>query len=462
MVALHGAPPIKKQPTKSHRSLRLSRRAKNQGKMKIRIGKDLNIRWSILTNNEPTPLEGRNLNLLLQDPSRQQRALSFTTEGNTIISYIPAAELTRLGDYILTLKENEGEEGQTVVDAKPAFTLVEYTTEESSEPTDPSLSVADITLSTANLAYGITIQDVFGGEDGGTIQGGDIVPVLRNGVLTRASQTKSEKTYNGIIHKSVPEHPLGGNAYIFRGHRFIPVFHLFSTDNLRKYIEWFGDIFDDPGTYEKPRYNVTRGYGSIVKGYIGEPISSTTRNKEILDEYTRKTDISRLYIRFITHSHFEYDIALYIDDNDSDRIITDRNAYFAPVHKNCISMLSERFFIQGDRVYCNSIPKLNKNCWWEDHTHSCLIVGEYVNAFRPRYKRRGRRYYDSWKYETIKGGEGRMIGNTKKIRRHLIKLECGETRAFMRHKYRLRGTSVHHIIMNGRDIINNMGGGNRY
>lgn len=427
--------------------------------MKIRIGKDLNIRWSILTNNEPTPLEGRNINLLLQDPSRQQRALSFTTEGNTIISYIPAAELTRLGDYILTLKENEGEEGQTVVDAKPAFTLVEYSTEESSEPTDPSLTVADITLSTGNLAYGITIQDVFGGKDGGKIQGGDIIPVLRDGVLTRASQTKTDKTYNGIIHKSVPSHPLGGNAYIFRGHRFIPVFLLEDTNKLREYIEWFGDIFDDPGTYYEPGYNVTKGYGCIVKGYIGEPISATTRNKEILDEYIKKVHRSALYIRFITNSHFEYDIAFYIDDNDYDKDLTNRNAYLAPVNKNCnIRMFSERFFIQGDRVYCNSIPKLNKNTWWIKHLHSNLFVGKYVNAFRPRYKRRGRKCYDSWKYETYQNETGRSILNSKGLRRHLIKLECGETRAFMRYRDRLRGTSVHHIIMNGRDIINKMGG----
>lgn len=427
--------------------------------MKIRIGKDLNIRWSILTNNEPTPLEGRNLNLLLQDPNRQQRALSFTTEGNTIISYIPAADLTRLGDYILTLKENEGEEGQTVVDAKPAFTLVEYSTEESTEPIDPSLSVADITLSTANLTNGITIQDVFGGEDGGKIQGGDIIPVLRDGVLTRASQTKTNKTYNGIIHKSVPVHPLGGNAYIFRGHRFIPVFLLEDTNKLREYIEWFGDIFDDPGTYYKPSYNVAQGYGCIVRGDIGEPISATTRNKEILDEYIENGRSGYLYIRFITHSHFEYDIAFYIDDNDYGRIITHRHAYFAPVNKNCnISMLSERFFIQGNRVYCNSIPKLNNNHWWSYHIYSNLIVGKYVNAFRPRYKRRGRRYYESWRYETDEGNGERTFNNDKGLRNYLIRLECGETRAFMRYRKRLRGTSVHHIIMNGRDILNKMGG----
>ena len=120
--------------------------------MKIRIGKELRISWSILTQGQNQPLEGRDLRLYLQEPNRQRRTLDFTTDANTLLVTIPANTLTRLGNYALILTENEGQDAQTAVDANPAFTLVETTEEEDTTTTeDPNLEVAHINLATGNL-----------------------------------------------------------------------------------------------------------------------------------------------------------------------------------------------------------------------------------------------------------------------------------------------------------------------
>lgn len=156
--------------------------------MKIRIGKELHISWSILTQGENKPLEGRDLHLYLQDHNRRRRSLEFTTDANTLLVVIPANTLTSIGRYALILTENEGQEGQTAVDANPAFTLVETSREEDTNTTDaPNLEVATINLATGNLTLRMVLQELFDGKEGGDMKTGDILPVLRNGELHRVS-----------------------------------------------------------------------------------------------------------------------------------------------------------------------------------------------------------------------------------------------------------------------------------
>ena len=189
--------------------------------MKIRIGKELRISWSILTQGQNKPLEGRNLRLYLQEPNRQRRTLDFTTDANTLLTILPANTLTRLGKYALILTENEGQDAQTAVDANPAFTLVETTEEEDTPTTEtPNLEIAYINLATGNLTLRMVLQELFSGKDGGDMKTGDILPVLRDGELTRVSaaavgggKTK-KKIYKGIFHKAVPAYPKVGYAYI--------------------------------------------------------------------------------------------------------------------------------------------------------------------------------------------------------------------------------------------------------
>lgn len=58
---------------------------------RIRIGKDIEIHWPILTNGKQVALEGRDLKLFVHLPSHMDIPVDFTTEGNTAIFIITGA-----------------------------------------------------------------------------------------------------------------------------------------------------------------------------------------------------------------------------------------------------------------------------------------------------------------------------------------------------------------------------------
>lgn len=97
---------------------------------KFRIGKDLSIVWSLLTNGEPISLESRHLALELTDPMGYERELSIQVEGCVVKAWFLGDAQKRLGVYKLTLWENRGKSGQTVVDNCNAFELVRCSDQE--------------------------------------------------------------------------------------------------------------------------------------------------------------------------------------------------------------------------------------------------------------------------------------------------------------------------------------------
>lgn len=97
---------------------------------KIRIGKDIVIRWAILTNGEAVSLEGRNLKLVIVDAIGNKLDLGYKIESNTIETTFRGTEQKMIGTYRLTLWENYGEDNQSVVDYCDAFRLVGYTCQE--------------------------------------------------------------------------------------------------------------------------------------------------------------------------------------------------------------------------------------------------------------------------------------------------------------------------------------------
>ena len=112
---------------------------------KIRINKDISIRWTILTNGESVSLVGRDLKLVLTDPIRRTTDMEFTVEGNTVTTLYKGTQHKCLGDYTLTLWENYGKDGQTAADACNAFTLVPTTCAEGGE--DEGLDTETVELS---------------------------------------------------------------------------------------------------------------------------------------------------------------------------------------------------------------------------------------------------------------------------------------------------------------------------
>ena len=156
---------------------------------KIRIGKDFDVRWSILTNGEVVDLAGRDLLLEVYPPFHEKIVLPFNIEGNTIIANISPDIQTSVGVYSLTLWENYGKDGQTAVDSCQAFALVSSSCAESDDSnTDVELKEV-IELQTANMTF---------------------TPVVINGggnvtVDTELSDTSSNPVQNKVVTKAVKD-----------------------------------------------------------------------------------------------------------------------------------------------------------------------------------------------------------------------------------------------------------------
>ena len=126
----------------------------------IRIGKDIKVRWPILTNGQEIALEGRDLTLYARLPTYAKVRIDFTTEANVATFIIPGVEQKMTGVYSFTMWENYGKEAQTAVDCCNAFHLVETTCMEGGE--DKGLNIETIELASSDIIIGVP------GPKGGT------------------------------------------------------------------------------------------------------------------------------------------------------------------------------------------------------------------------------------------------------------------------------------------------------
>ena len=125
---------------------------------KIRIYKDLKIKWKVLTNKEAEPLEGRDLTFEIVNKFGRA-VFPFVSEGNVLSATFPGTEQKQLGDYWVTLWENKGKPGQTLVDSCCGFTLVSDTAMEDDD--DNTLNgTAELTLC-SNLYVGIQGESAY-------------------------------------------------------------------------------------------------------------------------------------------------------------------------------------------------------------------------------------------------------------------------------------------------------------
>lgn len=117
---------------------------------KIRIGKDIVLRWAILTNGEALSLEGRNLKLFISHNLNAQVELDFTVSGNNLEAQFKGVQQKRLGTYRLTLWENYQQDNQSVVDYCDVFQLVGSTCQENDD-IDGIQTKTIINLDTSNF-----------------------------------------------------------------------------------------------------------------------------------------------------------------------------------------------------------------------------------------------------------------------------------------------------------------------
>lgn len=123
---------------------------------RIRIGKDIQIRWKIFTNGEAVSLRDRNLKLVLHHSLLPEQELSISIDpeiDNRLITTFRGVDQKMTGNYRLTLWENFGGNGQSVLDYCNAFTLVSTTCEEDGSV----VGLDDVTLDIedGNLIIGV-------------------------------------------------------------------------------------------------------------------------------------------------------------------------------------------------------------------------------------------------------------------------------------------------------------------
>lgn len=119
---------------------------------RIRIYKDLKIKWKVLTNKEALPLEGRDLTFEIVNKF-ERVAFPYSVEGNLLTADFPGTAHKSLGDYWVTLWENKGKEGQTLVDSCAGFTLVSTTCME--DDNDNTLNGAAVVSLESNIEFGV-------------------------------------------------------------------------------------------------------------------------------------------------------------------------------------------------------------------------------------------------------------------------------------------------------------------
>ena len=153
---------------------------------KIRLGNDIEMRWSIFTrdgdNRVPYDLEGRALTLSVVN-RKGESEIEFFAEGNIVTGVFRGRDQKILGKHGVILRENNGEDGMRTVDACDAFELVACSCEEALG--SPG------TIQLFHLTFDTTVGAITGTID----------PILNY----EAEQAEAERKANEIVRKSNEE-----------------------------------------------------------------------------------------------------------------------------------------------------------------------------------------------------------------------------------------------------------------
>ena len=153
---------------------------------KIRLGNDIEMRWSIFTrdgdNRVPYDLEGRALTLSVVN-RKGESEIEFFAEGNIVTGVFRGRDQKILGKHGVILRENNGSDGMRTVDACDAFELVACSCEEALG--SPG------TIQLFHLTFDTTIGAITGTID----------PILNY----EAEQAEAERKANEIVRKADEE-----------------------------------------------------------------------------------------------------------------------------------------------------------------------------------------------------------------------------------------------------------------
>lgn len=138
---------------------------------KIRIGKNVSIRWRVTTNGEDEPLEGRNLTLTLCNGVFKPFQIDHEIIDNNVVSatFLGIRQMW-LGVYSMALWEDYGKETQNVVDYCDAFELIRCTCGEDNNDdlteSTPVIATSDMLVGIPGLsAYEVAVRNGFRGDE---------------------------------------------------------------------------------------------------------------------------------------------------------------------------------------------------------------------------------------------------------------------------------------------------------
>lgn len=150
---------------------------------KIRLGNDIEMRWSIFTrdgdNKVPYNLEGRALTLSVVNRTGESE-IEFFAEGNIVTGVFRGRDQKIIGKHGVILRENNGKDGMRTIDACDAFELVACSCEEALGSSG--------TIQLFHLTFDSTIGAITGTID----------PILNY----EAEQAEAERKANEIIRKA--------------------------------------------------------------------------------------------------------------------------------------------------------------------------------------------------------------------------------------------------------------------
>lgn len=171
---------------------------------RYRIGKDVANRIRVRTNGEYTPIAGRDIRLQMTDSKGCKTWENFTiVDDYKMLFVFYGKDQKYTGTYQLTVWENYGNVGQTVVDCIGAFRLVANTTLEGGEdPEGLDTEVNDLELDISSTAEGgadgVGIQSIeqttTSTEDGGI---NEVTATLTNGVTSTFQIRNGQKGSTG-------------------------------------------------------------------------------------------------------------------------------------------------------------------------------------------------------------------------------------------------------------------------
>lgn len=156
---------------------------------KIRKGNDISVEWAIFIDSEgqqaPYDLTGRKLTMYLTNRYGTSQVSDFKTEGNILRWTFYGKDQKHLGNYTLTLVENEGKNYMHTVDVCNAFCLVNHSCETLAGDEDKVKLVYLSISSEISTGYGrIQIDDALSEESENPVQ---------NKVITEALKEKVDK-----------------------------------------------------------------------------------------------------------------------------------------------------------------------------------------------------------------------------------------------------------------------------